>query len=235
MPAETHQYVDRFFQAAFELTSIHQVERRDGQSLFTFLEALHSLADKLKKNFKIDLQDVPEFILLRIVRNYLHHVGDLSEFLTYVRLHDEFLPSTHQQIIIPASELAAAIKSFRNHEKNRAERAESNLKRLLDFADCGPIIDNTDCFIPKAQLRLDGRVYDLGFDLFKAIYNITNVVADHCRTQQDLKAKDVIANLDATVTAQNNLPKFCLTVRPGTNVLLTTEGHIVATRIERAS
>lgn len=231
MPHERHQFVDRFFEAAIELTSIHHAEKRDGQSLFTFLEALHSLADRLKKDFQTDLQDVPEFILLRIVRNYLHHEGDVKEFMLHIHPHDEYLLSACQQIIIPASELAAAIKSFRKHQ---TKHAESNLKRILDFADCAPIIDETDLFIAKAQLRLNGRVYDLGFDLFKGIYNITNIVADHCREQDELKSKPAIMNLDSTVTAKNNLPKFCLTVQPGTEVLLTTEGHVVATTIERA-
>ncbi|MFG0242451.1 MAG: hypothetical protein ACF8R9_06695 [Phycisphaerales bacterium JB054] len=231
------KYVDRFFAASFELTSIQQAQDRDGQSLFTFLEALHSLADRFVAEYGVRLHDVPEFVLLGVVRNYMHHVGDLTEFRLSIVPSDEFIPGTSQQIIIAASQVAASIANYRSRagkSPKRRDECERRLSLILEFADCEPLLSQTDQFVPHAKLKLDGRVYDLGYDLFKAIYNVTNVVADICRETPSLCETAFVQQIDTTVTASNNLPKYCLTARAGVDPILTTRGFVVASRIERA-
>lgn len=45
----------------------------DVDSLFSFLEAAHSLNDRLQVANKLDFFDVPEFSALKCLRNFFHH------------------------------------------------------------------------------------------------------------------------------------------------------------------
>lgn len=44
-------------------------------SLFSFLNALHSASDQLKKSHSSPFYSFPEFAALKAIRNYFHHFG----------------------------------------------------------------------------------------------------------------------------------------------------------------
>ncbi|MDF3686140.1 hypothetical protein P3S40_25785, partial [Enterobacter hormaechei] len=63
---EANTFIDRFFYSSYELTDFRHVGERDINSLYTFLNLLHSLNDRFSKEFGItQLAKRPEFKLLR--------------------------------------------------------------------------------------------------------------------------------------------------------------------------
>ncbi len=117
MRVETYNYIDRFFQSSRELTDSSKSEERDINTLFSFLDNLHSFQDRIKKDFQSSIADYPEFKLLRILRNYYHHVGDLNESSVFVIPDNRFEISHVKLIIIPTSIIAKAILSFKENNK----------------------------------------------------------------------------------------------------------------------
>lgn len=79
--------------------------------------------------------------------------------------------------------------------------------------------------------RDDGKDYYFGFDIYKAVYNVTNIVADICRSIEDLAEKKCIRELDDGYTESNNIEKYDVYSLPGTPPsLLTTQGFIIPKR-----
>lgn len=69
--------VDRFFRSYTKY-----LEDYDEDSLFVLLNSLHSLNDRLKSEYKVDFFDIDEFIVLKAVRNYIHHQSEMKNCLT---------------------------------------------------------------------------------------------------------------------------------------------------------
>lgn len=65
-----HTFIDRYFESQRALLRLDTIEEHDVNSLFTYLNNLHSTADKLKELFDCNIKDCPDFKLLRIIRNY---------------------------------------------------------------------------------------------------------------------------------------------------------------------
>ena len=240
---EQFTFIDRYFRSQFELLDIRHTEERNINTLFTYLENLHSTADKLKSNFGCSIKDIPEFKLLRIIRNYFHHVGDIDEFRYFVSLDTEAIFSHLEHVIIPTELFAKGIKSF--IDNNTVSNTNRNYQKKLDFVsneiasillccDCQEIIDHLLSFCNNPRLRLDGVNYSLGFDIYKFIYNITNIIADRCRDIENLKSKEIVANLDWTYTQSNNIERFDLGAHAASAPILTTKGFVFATQIEKA-
>lgn len=86
----------------------------------------------------------------------------------------------------------------------------------------------------KPRLTLDGDVFELGFDMYKFVYNITNIVANKCRLIEKLKNKEIIRNLEQTYTQDFNIDKRDVLCSPENVPILTTNGFIYPTKIEAA-
>ena len=89
-------------------------------------------------------------------------------------------------------------------------------------------------FCNKPSLKLDGVVYELGFDMYKFVYNVTNIVADKCREIEQLNEKKVIAELDWSYTADNNIGKHDVFCHPNRVPITTTQGFVYPETIESA-
>src|SRR5690606_17173458 len=76
-PMENYSFIDRFFHSQYELLDLTKAVGRDSNTLYTFLNNLHTTADRLKEEFDCDIKGYPEFKILRLIRNYFHHVGDV--------------------------------------------------------------------------------------------------------------------------------------------------------------
>lgn len=230
---EANTFIDRFFHSSHELTDFRQVGERDINTLYTFLNLLHSLNDRFKE-FGIDqLAQRPEFKLLRLIRNYFHHVGDVDEFRLF-QTREAILPSHMEMIIIPTALVARAIESYRNqpHNKKNPTRAEKELSSIASvISDFEYLSNNTDLFRQNPPFRDTDNTYYFGFDLFKSVYNITNIVADICREREEFAMKRCIQELGKDYTEMNNIPKENMILLPGSPPpLLTTQGYVFPKR-----
>lgn len=238
---ERHTFIDRYFHSQFELVDIRCSEERDINTLFSFLENLHATADKLKDKFDCNIKSIPEFKLLRIIRNYFHHVGDVDEFRIFVTLGNDAQLSHTEQIIIPLELYAKSLKSF--IDKNTVAKTNRNYQRKLDFVsseiasiiqccDYQDMISKLPAFCDSPRLKLDGVIHSLGFELFKFVYNVTNIVSDKCRSIEELESKNVVKNLVASYSASNNIEKRDLICRNSQVPILTAKGYIFAEKVE---
>lgn len=230
-----NSFIERYFQSVDELLDIRQSEEKDINSLFTYLENLHLLADKLKNKFSKDIRTIPDFVLLRLLRNYFHHVEDINEFRFFVNIQYGITVSHVEQIIIPLETFAKSIKSF--IDKHTVSKSNRQYQSKLDFVgneltqvfkccDCQFLLENLLFYCDQPKIKCNGVFYDLGFDIFKYIYNITNVIADLCREIPDLALKEVVKNLDESFTQDNNIQKNDIITILGRTPIVTTQGYI---------
>ena len=239
---ESYTYIDRYFHSQNELVDIRNKEQRDINTLFSFLNNLHSLSDKIKEQFDVNLSGYPEFKVLRILRNYFHHVGDIDETRMFVNLQPDVSTYHTEQILIPMRIWAEAVNNFvekntvpesNNRYKSKQKFIHKELDSVLDICDCVDVLKNPKLFCRPLLLKCDGIVIELGFDIFNFVYNISNVIADECRNIPDLGSKKVIKELCDSYRIDNNIPKYDLTIRPGVECILTTEGYIFPKTIEK--
>jgi hypothetical protein len=69
--------VDRFYRSYSKY-----LEYYDNDSLFMLFNSLHSLNDRLKSEYDLNLFEIEEFIVLKAIRNYIHHQGEMLNKLT---------------------------------------------------------------------------------------------------------------------------------------------------------
>lgn len=240
---EGYTFIDRYFHSQHELVDFRDKERRDINTLFSFLNNLHSLSDKIKKKrFDVNLSVHPEFKLLRILRNYFYHVGDIDEIRMFVNIQPDVSLYHIEQILIPMRMWAEAVNSFveknavpenNSRYKDKQKFINKELDSIVDICDCVEVLRNPKSFCRPLLLKCDGIVIELGFDIFKFVYNISNIIADECRNIPNLASKMVIKDLGETYCAYNNIPKYDLMIRPSIECILTTEGYIFPTKIEK--
>lgn len=238
---DKYTFIDRYFHSQFELVDIRCSEERDINTLFSFLENLHATADKLKDQFDCNIKSIPEFKLLRMIRNYFHHVGDVDEYRVFVTLDNDAQLCHTEHIIIPLELFAKSLKSF--IDKNTVAESDKQYRRKMDFVsseiasiiqccDCQDMIRKLSAFCESPRLKLDGVIFSLGFDLFRFVYNITNTIADKCKNIEELNTKELIKGLDFSYSTMNNIEVRDLMCRPGYVPILTTKGFVFATKIE---
>ncbi|MCK2124834.1 hypothetical protein [Pseudomonas sp. PNPG3] len=241
---EKFTFIDRYFHSQRELLDVRHSEDRDINTLFTYLTNLHSTADKLQELFKCDIKSAPEFKILRFIRNYSHHVDDVDEIRLHVRVGENVIVSHSQHLLIPLEVFAKSVKSF--IDNNTVDKSNKSYKSKVKYIEkemdsISEIFDYTadlqrdlDMFCSKPCLKLDGKVYELGFDMYKFVHNITNTIADKCKGIPELKNKQVIRELDSSYTTTNNIGKHDVFCSPFNIPITTTDGFIYPKKIERA-
>lgn len=241
---EQYQFIDRFFHSQYELLDLTKTERRDSNTLYTFLNNLRTTADRLKEGFGCDIKMYPEFKVLRLIRNYFHHVGDVEEIRVTVNVEPNMIVSHAEHLIIPLETFAKSVKSFleknslpennRNYAKKKAfiDSEMAVMSELFEYT--ADLLANFEVFCNKPSLKLDGVVYELGFDIYKFVFNITNIVADKCREIDQLNEKQVVAELGWSYTANNNIGKHDVFCHPNQVPITTTQGFVYPKAIESA-
>ncbi|WP_370203228.1 hypothetical protein [Alloalcanivorax venustensis] len=241
---EKYRFIDRFFHSQYELLDLTKAEGRDSNTLYTFLNNLHTTADRLKEEFFCDIKGCPEFKLLRLIRNYFHHIGDVEETRLEVYVEPNVIVSHAEHLIIPLETFAKSVKSFidknslpensKNYAKKKAfiEKEMAVISELFDYA--ADLLANLEVYSNKPSLKLDGVVYELGFDMHKFVFNITNIVADKCREIDQLNGKKVVSELDWSYTADNNIGKHDVFCHPNRVPITTTQGFVYPESIESA-
>lgn len=239
-----YTFIDRYFESQRVLLRLDTIEEHDVNSLFTYLNNLHSTADKLKELFDCNIKDYPDFKLLRIIRNYFHHVGDVDDIRMLVSIEENVHFDRVQHLIIPLETFARSVKSFidnamvpENH-KQYQKKLKFVAKEMDAISECysynSDILTNMDVFCNKPSLKLDGEVHELGFDMYRFIFNITNVIADRCREIDELASKPVLMELDETFTVSNNIDRIDIFCTPDKMPITTTKGMVYARNIELA-
>ncbi len=132
--------VDRFYRSYSKY-----LESYDEDTLFILLNSLHSLNDRLKSDHSVDLFGIEEFVVLKTIRNYIHHQDEMMNKLTS-------FPATKVQPIqtdlmfmclIMKSDLDEAIEGI--HKKYREAHKET-IERIVHYygsvVNLGPAIFN---------------------------------------------------------------------------------------------
>lgn len=221
---EDHRFIDRYFESEAVLLKIDYSEQRNMTTFMTYLTNLHSVGDKLRDRFKCKINNIPEFIILRVIRNYFHHVDDIETYRMFVELEQWGFYEHNRHLIISMKDFAKSIKNFinTNHDKKYVAKQIDLMCKFIDYE----IIDKIDELTNLPKISIDGKHYELGIDIFKYIYNISNIIADQCRQIEALKNKEVILNLEETYTKKFNIPKRDLVCNPENIPLMTTEGLV---------
>ncbi|WP_055034319.1 hypothetical protein [Vibrio metoecus] len=233
----------KYFHSQHELLDMRNKDERDINTLSTYLTQLHSIADKLRNNFDINLSKYPEFRVLRVMRNYMHHVDDVEETRVYVTLQPEVSLYHTEHVIVPISFWAKCLKNLietntrpEGHPQYASKKKflDKELAGITDICDCFEVIESLDAFCKPARLKCDGVIIELGFDIYKFVYNMSNIIVHEFSEHTDLAFILDEVDIDGTYSIDNNIPKYDLFSRPGINCILTTQGYIFPTRIEPA-
>ena len=237
-----HTFIDRYFESQRALLSLDTIGKHEVNSLFTYLNNLHSTADKLKDLFDVNIKDFPDFKLLRIVRNYFHHVGDVNEVRMLVSIEKNVHFDRVQHLIIPLETFAKSVKSFIDNamvpETNRLYKKKLKYisKEMVSISEAysynRDILNNMEMCCNKPSLKLDGEVYELGFDLFRLIHNVTNLIAERCKEVKELSSKPIIKDLGSEFVLSNNIDRMDLFCTPDKMPITTTQGMIYAKKVE---
>lgn len=139
---QKHTFIDRYFHSQKELLDFRHSDERDINTLYSYLNNLHSVGDKLKKLFDCNIKSSPEFKILRIIRNYFHHVGDVEEVRLIAAVEENVVMAHSQHIILPLETFAKSLKSF--IDSNVVE-GRKDYKRKMTFV-AKELASITECF-----------------------------------------------------------------------------------------
>lgn len=140
--------------------------------------------------------------------------------------------------------LAKSVKSFIGNtvpgkaNKNYDAKVRFVQKEMDDIAEIfdyvADLMKHLDMYCDKPSLRLDGVVYELGLDIYKFVFNITNIIADKCRKIPELQEKKVIQDLNWSYRVENNIGKHDVFCSPYNVPITTMQGFIYAKDIALA-
>jgi hypothetical protein len=93
-------------------------------TLFSFLEAAHSLNDRLKISNGIDFLDLPEFSALKCLRNFFHHHQELRHVVRVVPGGSYPISSDLMVLCLVSSEVVeSAINEMKGRYKEKTRQA----------------------------------------------------------------------------------------------------------------
>lgn len=120
----------------FRLYHAHSVSP-DRDTLFSLLEAGHSLNDRLRVGTDLDFFDIPEFTALKCLRNYFHHHQELRHVLRLIPVGD--YPITTDLMLmclVPRDSVSAAIDQTMDRHRTEARQACQDV-----FHWYGPVVN----------------------------------------------------------------------------------------------
>lgn len=118
-PASSFDAAERFFR----LYRSHCVTP-DRDTLFSFLEAAHSLNDRLKIGHGVDFFDLQEFSALKCLRNFFHHHQEMRHVVRIIPVGDyPIITDLMVLCLVPADIVESAINETRGRHKEEARQA----------------------------------------------------------------------------------------------------------------
>jgi hypothetical protein len=107
----------------FRLYRLHCVAP-DRDTLFSFLEATHSLNDRLKIAHGVDFFDLQQFAALKCLRNFFHHHQELRHVVRIVPAGSYPIVTDLMILcLVPSDIVASAVNETRGRHKEEARQA----------------------------------------------------------------------------------------------------------------
>lgn len=131
--------IDRVFRAHSRYTW-----KRDEDSLFLLLAGLHSLDDKLTADHGRLLSEIPEYRVLKSLRNYFHHESELRSAISIASYAKEPLIVELMFVcLVSCADCAKAVEAESAKYREATSAAfDQVLKIYGDVADINPAIFN---------------------------------------------------------------------------------------------
>ncbi|MCD1636270.1 hypothetical protein K7H91_21140 [Martelella mediterranea] len=156
---------ERFFRFYFR----HCTEP-DQDTLFSLLNAIHSLNDRLRQSRGADFFEFDEFIALKALRNLFHHKQELiNEIKGLPVLEDMPIQSDLLTMCLAPRKLALQAIQEERRPENRS-RVESALKWYGDVVDLNPAIFNFTVHAYEKLVKLDINMDDDAVAAFACSY-----------------------------------------------------------------
>lgn len=161
--------VDRFYRNYSKYLNEYS-----NDSLYNLLNSLHSLNDKLKSDYQIDLFKMDEFITLKTIRNYLHHKGELVSKLTIVPITEEMSIRTDLAVmcLMTKKELDLTIIEIKNlsHRKEQQEKIYNTVHLYGDVVNIAHVIFNMAAklmeFLSGHNIKGKSKEYDENYECY---------------------------------------------------------------------
>jgi len=171
----------------------------------------------------------------------MHHVDDVEEIRVYAMLQPQVSLYHMEHVIVPISFWAKCLNNLivtntrpQGHPQYMSKKKflDKELDGITDICDCFEIIENIEGFCKPALLKCDGKVIELGFDIYKFVYNISNIIVHEFNHNPELAHLLAEMGIDEIYSLENNIPKYDLSAHLGTNCILTTKGYIFPSSIQ---
>ncbi|NQE51879.1 hypothetical protein [Herbaspirillum rubrisubalbicans] len=153
--AGTIPAIERFFRKL----DIHAQENTL-DSLFDLLNALHSMNDKMNGEYRANLFDIPEFLIMKALRNYYQHQDEVGSEIRFFH-HDEapIISSLMTMCLIERTSLRKAVEA-EDIKGDRDAKIEAMEKALSWY---GAVVDINPCLF-NLGVHVCMKVENLGID-----------------------------------------------------------------------
>lgn len=125
-------------------------------SLFSLLEAGHSLNDRLKVGVDLDFFNIQEFTALKCLRNYFHHQQELRHVVRLIPIGNyPIMADLTTLCLVPRDIVLAAIEETRGQRQEKTRQACHEV-----FHWYGPVVNINPAlfnFVVSAYERLKNR------------------------------------------------------------------------------
>ncbi|MER9337207.1 hypothetical protein NKJ06_25020 [Mesorhizobium sp. M0293] len=138
----------------FRLYQTHCVSpSRD--TLFSLLEAAHSLNDRLKVGAAADFFDVQEFAALKCLRNYFHHQQELRHVVRLIPIGGYPITTDLMTLcLVPRDNVVAAIETTKRYQEETRQACQQIFHWYGPVVNINPALFN---FVVAAYERLRDR------------------------------------------------------------------------------
>lgn len=161
--------IDRFFRSYF-----NQLRAPDPDTLLNFLNALHGLNDKLKKEAGRDLFGSANFVALKALRNLFHHHVELVHEIKMVPVDE--LPSMMTDLMIvclvPRSLVERAEAETERRHRAQVHSALATFKWYQDVVNIQPSMFNVAVDVFEAIAGLDVDPSSDAYEAFEGAYRL---------------------------------------------------------------
>lgn len=146
----------------------------DRDTLFNFLNAAHSLNDKLLKSHKKGFFDIDEFAAIKALRNIFHHEGELINEVRVIPAHD--LPPISTDLLflclVPTKLIEQSIESISEKYRKREECVIRSVVHWYgEVANINPCILNFAVKAYELIVREGIQVHGEDFKEIESSYN----------------------------------------------------------------
>jgi len=124
-------------------------------TLFSLLEAAHSLNDRLKLGAAVDFFDVQEFAALKCLRNYFHHQQELRHVVRLIPIGGHPITTDLMTLcLVPRDNVVAAIETTKRYQEETRQACHQMFHWYGPVVNINPALFN---FVVAAYERLMDR------------------------------------------------------------------------------